>query len=269
MLSGPDPLGERLTLMWHDHFATSLGKVRDVAAMRRQNETFRRLARAPFGELLGDMVRDPALLIWLDAPENRKGRLNENLSRELLELFTLGVGNYTEGDVREAARALTGRTVADGSFRRAPGDHDDGEKTILGRRGRWGGDDLLAMLLEHPATATRLAGRVCGLLMGEAAADEAAVAALARGLRSHDLDVGWAVATVLRSRAFFAAPNLGSRVAGPVEFVVGAARALGPPTRPPAPSAWRSGPPGWGRTCSSRRTSAAGPEADPGSRRRR
>src|SRR5262245_41086458 len=96
MLFGPDPLGERLTLLWHDHFATSNLKVNDLAAMRRQNETFRRLARAPFGELLEAAVREPALLAWLDAPANRKGHPNENLARELMELFTLGVGHFGE-----------------------------------------------------------------------------------------------------------------------------------------------------------------------------
>src|SRR5262249_20566194 len=113
MLFGPDPLGERLTLFWHDHFATSDDKVKDGAAMRRQNETFRELARAPFGKLLNAAVRDPALLVFLDAPSNRKGHPNENLARELMELFTLGIGHYTEQDVKEAARALTGWTLSD------------------------------------------------------------------------------------------------------------------------------------------------------------
>ena len=106
MLFSPDPLLERLTLMWHDHFATSQLKVEDTAAMRAQNETFRRLARGPFGDLLRVMLRDPALLAWLDAPSNRKGKPNENLGRELLELFTLGVGRYEERDIKETARAL-------------------------------------------------------------------------------------------------------------------------------------------------------------------
>src|SRR5215470_4510173 len=108
MLFGPDPLTERLALMWHNHFATSIAKVNDAGAMRRQNELFRAHARARFGELLNAAVRDPALLVWLDAPANRKGKPNENLARELMELFTLGVGHYTEADVKEAARALTG-----------------------------------------------------------------------------------------------------------------------------------------------------------------
>jgi hypothetical protein len=224
---GPDPLGERLTLLWHNHFATSNEKVRDVPAMRRQNEIFRTHGRGPFGELLQAVVHDPALLIWLDAPENRKGRANENLGRELMELFTLGVGHYTETDVKEAARALTGwKLTLGGTFRDWAPDHDDGEKIILGRKGRWTGDDLVRILLEHPATSHRLARRLCEWLMGEKVVDAAALDALAAGLGAHDLDIGWAVDAVLRSRAFFAEANLGSRVLGPVEYLVGVARAL-------------------------------------------
>jgi uncharacterized protein (DUF1800 family) len=226
MLFSPDPLGERLTLMWHNHFATSNLKVDDLALMRGQNETFRRLARAPFGELLQAVLSDPALLVWLDAPVNRKGHPNENLARELMELFTLGIGHYTEADVKEAARALTGWTLIDGAFQDDRARHDDGDKAILARKGKWRGDDLVRMLLEHPATARRLAWRICELLMGEGTVSAAALDALAEGLRKHDLDVGWAVATVLRSQAFFDASNLGTRVLGPVEYVIGAARAL-------------------------------------------
>jgi uncharacterized protein (DUF1800 family) len=227
MLFGPDPLGERLTLMWHDHFATSNLKVGDLAAMRRQNETFRELARAPFAKLLNRSVREPALLVWLDAQVNRKGHPNENLARELMELFTLGIGHYSEKDVKEAARALTGWTVDDeGVHKEVPARHDDGAKTILGKTGRWTGADLVKMLLEHPATAERLAWRLCRHFMGEGAVDAAAIKELAAGLRAHDLDIGWGVATVLRSRLFFAAGNLGRRVVGPVEYVIGAARAL-------------------------------------------
>jgi uncharacterized protein (DUF1800 family) len=226
MLFSPDPLTERLVLMWHNHFATSIDKVRSPAAMRRQNETFRALARAPFGRLLDAMARDPALLVWLDAPANRKGKPNENLARELMELFSVGVGHYSEGDVKEAARALTGWTVWNGAFAEHLDEHDDGEKTVLGRRGRWRGSDLVAMLREHPATVDRLAWRITTHFLGEGAVDRAGLAALAEGLRRNDLDVGWAVATILRSRAFFAEGPLGTRVLGPVEFVVGAARAL-------------------------------------------
>jgi uncharacterized protein (DUF1800 family) len=238
MYFGPDPLGERLTLMWHNHFATSNAKVNDPGAMRQQNQVFRHHARAPFGKLLAAMVRDRALLFWLDAQTNRKGHPNENLARELMELFTLGIGHYTETDVKEAARALTGWAsagkrpemfspgIGDSTFHEDPAQHDGGEKTILGHTGRWKTNDLVKMLLEHPATARRLAVRLCELFMGEGAVDAAGIEELAAGLREHDLDIGWAMATVLRSRAFFASANLGNRPLGPVEFVIGPPRAL-------------------------------------------
>lgn len=143
-----------------------------------------------------------------------------------MELFTLGVGHYTEADVKEAARALTGWKITQGAFRHFAPDHDDGEKTLLGKKGNWDGDDLVRILLEHPATPRRLAWRICEWLMGEKTVESAAVDALAAGLRQHDLNIGWATETVLRSRAFFADANLGNRVLGPVEFIVGAARAL-------------------------------------------
>lgn len=234
MLFGPDPLAERLTILWHDHLATSNIKVNDLGAMLRQNETFRRLARAPFGELLKASVREPALLVWLDAPANRKGHPNENLARETMELFTLGVGHYSEADVKEAARALTGWGIEDGEFRVKPTAHDSGPKTILGKSGSWSGDDFVGMLLEHPATADRLAWRLCGLFFGERAIGPAAIKFLADDLRANNLDIGRAVETILRSRAFFAAANLGNRVLAPAEFVVGAVRALDMADPPPS-----------------------------------
>lgn len=224
MMFGPDPLGERLTLMWHNHFATSAAKVGPT--VRLQNEIFRAFARAPFGKLLTRVVRDPALLLWLDAQANRKGKPNENLARELMELFTLGIGHYTETDVKEAARALTGWTVVKDRFQEDAAQHDSDEKTILGKKGAWKGDDLLRILLAHPATADRLAARLCEMFMGEGAVDATGIKALAEGLRQRNLDIGWAVETVLRSQAFFAEANLGTRILGPAEYVVGAARAL-------------------------------------------
>jgi uncharacterized protein (DUF1800 family) len=224
MLFGPDPLAERLTLFWHNHFATSAAKA--GMTVKGQNDLFRKFARAPFGELLGAVVRDPAMLLYLDAQANRKGKPNENLARELMELFTLGIGHYAEADVKEAARALTGWTVDKGRFREDAALHDGGEKTILGSKGAWKGGDLLRLLLDHPATAERLAARLCESFLGEGAVDASGLRALAAGLRERQLDVGWAVETVLRSRTFFAEANLGTRVLGPVEYVVGAARAL-------------------------------------------
>jgi uncharacterized protein (DUF1800 family) len=234
MLFGPDPLGERLTLLWHDHFATGYAKVQDVALMRRQNETFRAHARSRFADLLNASVREPALLLYLDAQANRKGHANENLARELMELFTLGVGNYSEADVKAAARALTGWTVDDGAFKEAAARHDEGDKTILGQTGKWNGSDLVGILLRQPATAGRIAMKLCRQFFGEGAVSGDAIEALAADLREHELDVGRVVDIVLRSRLFFAEGNLGNRVLGPVEFVTGAARSLS--LYEPAPS---------------------------------
>jgi uncharacterized protein (DUF1800 family) len=212
--------------MWHNHFATSNLKVENLAAMRTQNELFRTLGRKPFGELLNAVVRDPATLIWLDAPANRKGKPNENLARELMELFSIGIGNYTEADVKEAARALTGWTVIEDAFAENDKAHDDGDKMILGKTGTWRGSDLVKFVLEHPATAKRIAWRICEQFLGEKALKSADIAGLADGLRTRELDINWAVETVLRSKLFFSADNLGTRVQSPVDYVVGAARAL-------------------------------------------
>jgi uncharacterized protein (DUF1800 family) len=234
MLFGPDPLGEKLTLLWHDHFATSNAKVGDPAQMRRQNDSLRKHARSKFGDLLNASVREPALLDFLDAPANRKGHPNENLGRELMELFTLGIGHYSEADVKEAARALTGWTVDEGKFAEDRTKHDGGDKTILEKTGKWNGADLVKLLLEHPATSERIALKLCRQFFGEKAIPPEALKELAAGLREHELDSGWAVGVILRSKLFFADANIRTRVLSPVEYVVGTARALG--MLDPAPS---------------------------------
>ena len=225
-LFGPDPLREKLTLLWHDHFATANGKVDDAGLMRRQNDTLRTHAAGKFADLLNAAVREPALLLYLDAQTNRKGHANENLGRELLELFTLGVGNYTEADVKEVARALTGWGVDDGKFAEVSERHDDGEKTILGAKGKFDGTVLVALLLKQPAVADRIAAKLVRQFFGDTGVSAGAAKQLAAGLRERGLNVAWAVETVLRSRLFFADGNVRTRVLSPVEYVVGSARAL-------------------------------------------
>jgi uncharacterized protein (DUF1800 family) len=226
MLFTPDPLTERLALLWHNHFATSQLKVEDVSAMKRQNDTFRRHARGPFGDLLRAMLCDPALLIWLDAPSNRKGKPNENLARELMELFTLGVGHFSERDVQESARALTGRAVNQGHYIFRQAWHDDGAKTILGTTSPLDGDQLADLLLHQPATARRLAWRLCGACLGENVANGSAVSDLAELLQRADLHIGRAVEVILRSELFFSARNLHAQVSEPVAFAIGTVRSL-------------------------------------------
>jgi uncharacterized protein (DUF1800 family) len=225
-LLGPDPLREKLTLLWHDHFATAHSKVDDVGLMRQQNDTLRKHARGKFADLLKASVRDPALLLYLDAQVNRKGKPNENLARELMELFTLGVGHYSEADVKEAARALTGWSVEEGKFATIAAWHDDGEKTILGSKARFDGAKLVDLLLKQPPVASRLATKLVRLFFGEKGVSAEAMKQLADGLRERELNVAPAVETILRSRLFFEDDNIRARVLAPVEFVVGSARAL-------------------------------------------
>lgn len=225
-LFSPQPLVERLTLMWHNHFATSNLKVSDLKLMKQQNDLLRAGALSPFGKLLADVAHDPALLIWLDAPSNEKGHPNENLAREIMELFSLGVGNYSEDDVKEAARALTGWTVRQGAFRDRPASHDTESKTILGQTGAWTGDDLVRILSNHPATSKRLAWRLTREFFADGVVEPVALDELAAGLREHQLDIRWAVDLIFRSRLFFSDANIGTRISDPVSYVVASLRAL-------------------------------------------
>lgn len=227
MLMTPNPLAERMALLWHNHFATSLEKVRDVAAMFEQNQAFRQNGMKGFEMLLRSVVKHHAMLNWLDASANRKEHPNENLGRELMELFTLGEGHYSESDVKEAARCLTGWTIRGNRFAFVGELHDDGVKTVLGHSGKFNGDDLIDLLLDQDATAKRLSWRLCEMFFGEGAIDQHARDQLAVGLKKNNLDIAWGVDTILRSQLFFSDRNIRSRVMSPVEYVVGVVRSLG------------------------------------------
>lgn len=227
MAHSPHPLRERMTLFWHKHFATSIDKVRQPALMQRQNDLFRRHALGRFGPLVLDVSRDAAMQLWLDSNSNLKDHPNENYGRELMELFTLGVGNYTERDVREAARAFTGWHTAGGEFLFNEFQHDFGPKTVLGRTGNWDGGDVVRILLEQPAAGRFLARKLYRLLISEnEPPPDALVEPLAVELRRSDYDVGRVVATILRSRLFFSEHAYRQRVKSPAEYVVGLVHAL-------------------------------------------
>ena len=240
MYLGPDPLSERRTLMWHNHFATSNRTIQNLFRMYRQNQIFRELGNGKFAALLEKTIKDPTMLLWLNANDNRKSHPNENLSRELMELFTLGLGNYSEKDVKEAARALAGWTTSDSTMNQEDPFSDSYEdkmqvrsywqdkffKTILGKKGIWDGDDVLRIVLEHSATSKRLAWRVCDELFGENIVSEEALDELAKGLRERDLDLSWAFETVLKSELFFSKANLKARIAPPETYVLGCLIAL-------------------------------------------
>src|SRR5205814_10184532 len=148
MLTSPAPLVEKMTLFWHGHFATSVQKVRDGYWMWLQYDTLRRNALGNFGTLVKAISRDPAMMIYLDLQQSRKEHPNENWARELMELFTVGIGNYSETDIRESARAFTGYRIdmTNQQFRFAPKQHDDGPKTFMGKTGPWNGDDIIDAL---------------------------------------------------------------------------------------------------------------------------
>ncbi len=227
MLNTPHPLLERMTLFWHNHFATSFAKVNKKEPMLRQNLLLRKHAMGKFGPFLLEMSKDPAMLIWLDSNSNVKGKANENYAREVMELFSLGVGNYTEPDIREAARAFTGWHTDGEKFTFNKHLHDDGEKTVLKKTGNWDGGDIIRILLEQPACGRFLAGKLYRLFISEnEAPPERLLEPIADQLRKSEYDIGAAVKTILRSRLFFSEYAYRQRVKSPVEYVVGLIRSM-------------------------------------------
>jgi hypothetical protein len=227
MMSSPFPLQERLTLFWHDHFATSLAKVEDLRLMQRQNATLRRYALGNFPEMLHAMTRDPAMLIWLDSNTNRKGAANENYAREVFELFSLGLGQYTENDIKEAARALTGWSVQNGDPHFEPSHFDDSEKTVFGQRGKFTSGDVVRLCLGHPGCAKFVVRKLFQELISDAVrpSDEL-VEPLANGFRDRDYDIAWLVRRMLGSYLFYSDVAVQQRVKAPVEFIVGTVKTL-------------------------------------------
>ncbi|MBX3441539.1 MAG: DUF1800 domain-containing protein [Planctomyces sp.] len=227
LLNSPFPLRERLTLFWHDHFATSQAKVDNLALMRDQVATLRRDALGNFPEMLHAMTRDPAMLIWLDSNTNRKGAANENYAREVFELFSLGLGNYSEQDIREAARALTGWSVRDARAHFDPAQHDDSEKTVFEQRGRFTSGDIVRLCLGRPACAMFLVRKLFQELVSDAGQpSEELLAPLAEGFRQRDFDIAWLVRRMLGSWLFYSDAAIQQRVKSPVELIVGTVKAL-------------------------------------------
>jgi len=225
MAAVDEPFTERMAWFWHTHFATSVQKVKFALLMYQQNDTFRRLGRGDFRALAQAMIVDPAMLIWLDGQGNQKGRPNENLAREFMELFTLGVGNYTEGDVRQAARALTGWRLnhrGDAPFF-SPARHDPGPETLLGHTGEFDAPGYVNLLVAEPASPRFIASRVWTRFVSDTPADPATmdrlVAAYGPG---HDITA--LVREAARAPAFADPGSV--LVKEPVLWLVGALRAL-------------------------------------------
>ncbi len=226
MVVSPRPFEEKMTLFWHGHFTTGAQEVRVSRLLAGQNELLRRHAVDPFRVMLSAICRDPAMLRYLDNASNRKQHPNENFARELLELFTMGAGNYTEEDVREAARALTGWTFDRNGFRFRKGWHDFGPKAFLGREGRFDGDDVIDIILSRPETAGHIAGRILRFFVSDDPGEEF-VAALAERLRETDYDIRDCMRAIFSSEVFYASDVRFEHIKSPVELAVSTARALG------------------------------------------
>jgi uncharacterized protein (DUF1800 family) len=222
MLTTSSPLAERMTLFWHSHFATSFQKVQLAQLMYRQNKMLREQALGNFATLLREVSRDPAMLIYLDNANSRKGTPNENFARELMELFTLGEGQYAEQDVKEAARAFTGWSVDrdKGEFMLRPALHDGGDKTVLGRSGKLDGDAVIDILLAQPACAEFIITKLWREFVSPDP-DKAEVTRIANRFRESRYDLKLAMHELLLTPAFWDERNRAHLVKSPVEMVVG------------------------------------------------
>lgn len=228
MLQSPCQLLEKATLFWHGHFATGAEKVANSRAMLQQSRLLREHALGKFEPMVQGISRDVAMLIYLDSEDNRKTRPNENYARELMELFCLGPGNYTEDDIKQLARCFTGWQIHRGSFRFNPYQHDEGEKSFLGRTGKFGGEEAVRIVLEQPATAEFLAGKLLRFYIADdLPLQPELLAPLAKQLRDSDFDLGATIRMVLSSRVMFSSQALGHKVRSPVEMSIGLLRTLG------------------------------------------
>lgn len=227
MTSGEDPLRERMVLFWHGFFTSSFEEVKRSWLLIQQNQLVRRQALGSYAELLAAMAKDPAMLTFLDNQVNKKASPNENFARELMELFSLGAGNYTEQDVKEAARALTGRGVSrEGNYEFHRRLHDDGEKTILGVMDTFDGDGLVKVILDQDACPRWIAGKLLVNFEGVEPSPKR-LADYAAFLRDNQYQIQPFLRRLFLDPEFYRDEVLGARVQSPVDFMVGFTRRLG------------------------------------------
>lgn len=228
MVAAQNPLREKLALFWHGHFATSVQKVKDADLMYVQNQTFRTMGAGNFEALAKAVAKGPALMVYLDSNQNRKASPNENMSRELLELFTVGIGNYTEDDVKNGARGLTGLLVnrQTGNVTLNKAQHDDGAKTYLGSTGAFTPDDIVHLAVSSPASAPYITSKIWSHFARPAKPDDPVVKELAPGF-AKDLDLAKLLRAVFLHPEFVAPATRTGLVKQPIEYAAGTLRALG------------------------------------------
>ncbi len=240
------PLEEKMAMFWHGLFATAYGKLNHAKAVVNQTHTFRRHGLGRFSNILLELSRDPAMIFWLDNKDNHKDAPNENYGRELLELFSMGIGNYTEDDVKAAARSFTGWTIEnaeymsirasrdsfwpygriDWQFRYRDDDHDATEKTFLGHTGAFNGQEIIDIIVRQPATAHYIAGKLYNFFVSDRP-DEAATGALADEFMRTGGDIRAVMRRLFHSDFFLEESARLARVKSPAELVGGTARLAG------------------------------------------
>jgi uncharacterized protein (DUF1800 family) len=210
-----------MTLFWHGHFATSFEKVRNGYYLWLQNETLRRNALAPFGQLLAAISQDPAMLLYLDGAYSNKNHPNENFAREVLELFTLGEGHYTEQDIQQSAKAYTGWGISkDGtSFEYHPNNHDNGPKTVFGQTGNYTGTEMLDVICRKEQCAKFIATKIWRFFVQDQP-PAALMEALAANFHASGLDLRQLMTTIFRSKEFYAPDVIRSQIKSPVQWVL-------------------------------------------------
>ena len=234
MANGPRPFQEKLTLFWHGHFATSAVKVRDAYFMWRQIDTFRQMGSGNWLELLEATAKDPAMLIWLDQAQSRREHPNENFARECMELFSLGEGHYTEKDVTEAARAMTGWSLdrIDEDYRYRPFFHDNGSKTFLGRIGNLTGRDVLETIVAQPQAGRFITEKLWRFFASDDPSPQL-IGALADEFQSEGNNFKPLLRTMFRCEEFYADSVVRSQIKSPVQWLIGSVRLLERPMPPP------------------------------------
>ena len=226
MLQTSRPLEEKMTLFWHGHFATTEDKVRDYRKMLKQNELFRQKATGNFRELLVATAKDPAMLAFLDAAVNVKGAPNENFAREIMELFTMGVGNYTEMDIQEAARAFTGWNYENLTFVKNAHQHDEGRKQVLGQTGNFSGEQVIDIILSKEITSEYIASKIYRYFVREEVSPELKKK-LGAELRKVNYEIAPFLTMIFMSKDFYSQASISNQVKSPVEFVISTYKKLG------------------------------------------
>jgi hypothetical protein len=234
MIASPRPLEEKMALFWHGHFASNEAKVRDYRKLLGQLSLFQRKGTGNFRDLMVAVAQDPAMLSFLDAGVNVKGASNENFAREIMELFTMGVGNYTEKDIREAARAFTGWNYDDLKFVVNKDQHDDGEKTFLGKTGRFDGVEVIDIIMQQPATADYIAGKIYRYFVRQDLSPELQKQ-LGATLRQNHYEIRPLLEKIFLSRDFYSQASVGTRIKSPVELAVVFYKQLGLKSIPGVP----------------------------------